>query len=208
MIKKVAISEIGISINGRMAISQFRKKKKITSTTSAKAMINVSSTSLNDCRIFLVLSIKTLNSISDLFDFLISSRRLLNSSAISILLAPGCGMMARPTAFTPLYFQLCSSTSGPNFYLGHITQPNNTCTVFPNDQISKLLFRSKSSQSANGQFRIVAINFSRWQFNIFTVQGSAEYLKMQHHTHSFYPDQARCAWHIFSVQKYLRNLPR
>ena len=45
MMKNVAISEIGISISGRMAISQFRKKKKITSTTSAKAMISVSFTS-------------------------------------------------------------------------------------------------------------------------------------------------------------------
>ena len=45
MMKKVAISEIGISINGRIAISQLRKKKKITSTTSTKAMMSVSFTS-------------------------------------------------------------------------------------------------------------------------------------------------------------------
>ena len=50
MIKKVAISEIGISINGLNAINQLRKKKKITSTTSIKAMISVSFTSDNDCR--------------------------------------------------------------------------------------------------------------------------------------------------------------
>src|SRR6476659_7907853 len=59
--KNVATNEIGMSINGRMAVSQLRKKKKITSTTKAKEMMSVSSTSLSDWRMFLVLSIKTLN---------------------------------------------------------------------------------------------------------------------------------------------------
>ena len=44
--KNVAMSEIGISIIGRIAISQFRKKKKITSTTSVNEISRVSSTSL------------------------------------------------------------------------------------------------------------------------------------------------------------------
>ena len=82
--KKVAINEMGISINGRIAINQFLKKKKITSTTKHKEMIKVSCTSSNDLRMFLVLSIKILNSISDLFPFLICSSLLLNSSEILI----------------------------------------------------------------------------------------------------------------------------
>ena len=45
MIKKVATSDIGISINGRIAMSILRKKKKITSTTKEKEISNVSSTS-------------------------------------------------------------------------------------------------------------------------------------------------------------------
>ena len=44
--KNVAISEIGMSMIGRMAMSQFLKKKKITSTTSVKEISKVSSTSL------------------------------------------------------------------------------------------------------------------------------------------------------------------
>ena len=89
MIKKVAISEMGISINGRSAISQLRKKKNITKTTSEKEIIKVSFTSLSERRIISVLSIITLNSISDLFDFFIPSSRFRNSSAISMLFAPG-----------------------------------------------------------------------------------------------------------------------
>src|SRR6478752_2764359 len=50
IMKKVATSDIGMSINGRIAVSQLRKKKKITSTTSANEIISVSSTSLNDRR--------------------------------------------------------------------------------------------------------------------------------------------------------------
>src|SRR5450432_2540388 len=56
MIKKVATSEMGISINGRTAINQLRKKMKITSTTSVKAMMSVSFTSAKDCRMVAVLS--------------------------------------------------------------------------------------------------------------------------------------------------------
>ena len=52
MMKKVAIKEIGISINGLMAVSQSRKKKKITSTTKAKEIKSDSSTSLIDLRMF------------------------------------------------------------------------------------------------------------------------------------------------------------
>src|SRR3954471_22838080 len=111
--KKVATSDIGMSINGRRAVSQLRKKKKITSTTSAKEIISVSSTSLRDRRILVVLSTNTLNVISVLLPLSISASRLLNSLAIAILLAPGCGIIANPTAFTPLYFQLCSNCSGP-----------------------------------------------------------------------------------------------
>ena len=44
--KNVAMSEIGMSMIGRMAMSQFLKKKKITSTTSVKEISKVSSTSL------------------------------------------------------------------------------------------------------------------------------------------------------------------
>ena len=113
MIKKVAINEIGISINGRIAISQSLKKKKITSTTRVNEIANVSSTSLIDLRILVVLSSNTFISISVLFDFFMASSFLLKSSAIWILLAPGWGINTRPTAFTPLYFQLCSNTSGP-----------------------------------------------------------------------------------------------
>ena len=61
MIKNVEISEIGISINGRIAMSQLRKKKNITSTTSINAMMSVSFTSASELRIFFVLSIKTFN---------------------------------------------------------------------------------------------------------------------------------------------------
>ena len=61
MMKNVAIKEIGISISGRMAISQFRKKKKITNTTKPKEITSVSSTSFKDWRTFLVLSINNLN---------------------------------------------------------------------------------------------------------------------------------------------------
>ncbi len=60
MIKKVAIREIGISIKGRTAINQLRKKKKITNTTSINAMIKVSLTSASELRMFWVLSINTL----------------------------------------------------------------------------------------------------------------------------------------------------
>ena len=110
--KKVAINDIGISISGRIAISQLRKKKKITNTTSPNEIMRVSFTSLSDLRMISVLSIITLNSISDLFDFLIVSSLFMNSSAISILFAPGCGIMASPTAFSPFTFQDCSSCSG------------------------------------------------------------------------------------------------
>src|SRR4051794_34736892 len=40
MMKNVATSEIGMSINGRRAVSQLRKKKKITSTTNEKEMMS------------------------------------------------------------------------------------------------------------------------------------------------------------------------
>ena len=56
MMKNVATSEMGISIKGRIAISQSRKKKKITSTTNPKEMNKVSFTSLIDFRMFTVLS--------------------------------------------------------------------------------------------------------------------------------------------------------
>ena len=76
IMKKVAIKEIGISISGLIAINQFLKKKNITSTTKANEMKIVSFTSCKALRTFLVLSIGTSNSISVLFDFLISSKRL------------------------------------------------------------------------------------------------------------------------------------
>ena len=74
--KNVAISEIGISIIGRIAISQFLKKKKITSTTKEKEMSSVSSTSLMALLTFFVWSIKGVNSKSPFSFFLISSIRL------------------------------------------------------------------------------------------------------------------------------------
>ena len=73
MIKKVAIKEIGISINGRIAISQSRKNTNITSITKIKAMMSVSFTSLIECRILTVLSMNKFISMSDLFDFFIAS---------------------------------------------------------------------------------------------------------------------------------------
>ena len=76
IIKNVAIKEIGISINGRMAINQFLKKKKITNTTKTKEITMVSFTSDNALLIFKVLSIGIANSISDLFCFLTSSNLL------------------------------------------------------------------------------------------------------------------------------------
>ena len=80
--KNVATKEIGISIKGRIAVSQSRKKKKITSTTNAKEINNVSSTSLIDLRMFCVLSSNTFISISDLLSFFIDASFLLKSSAI------------------------------------------------------------------------------------------------------------------------------
>ena len=76
IIKKVAIKEIGISTRGLIAMSQFLKKKNITNTTSANEIKIVSFTSSKALRTFLVLSIGTSNSISVLFDLLISSNRL------------------------------------------------------------------------------------------------------------------------------------
>ena len=76
IIKKVAINEIGISINGLIAISQFLKKKKITNTTSVNEITMVSFTSDNARRTFLVLSIGIANSISDLFCAFTSSNLL------------------------------------------------------------------------------------------------------------------------------------
>ena len=76
MIKKVATSEIGMSINGRMAISQSRKNRKMTSTTRMNEITSVSSTSAKDLRMFLVLSINTFNWISDLDPLSICSIRL------------------------------------------------------------------------------------------------------------------------------------
>ena len=104
---------------GRIAISQLRKKKKITRITRPKAIASVSSTSLNDCRIFFVLSIKTFNSISDLlfFNFLqlfikfignfdiIGARLWYNGQAHSIY-----------TIIFPALFQ----RFGTQFYPGHI----------------------------------------------------------------------------------------
>ena len=76
MIKKVAIREMGISINGLIAINQFLKKKKITNTTSVNEITMVSFTSDKARRTFFVLSIGTENSISDLFCALTSSSLL------------------------------------------------------------------------------------------------------------------------------------
>jgi hypothetical protein len=87
-------------------LTSYGRKRRLPNTYNAKEIARVSFTSSSDLRMFLVLSISTLNSMSDLFDFLISARRLSNSSAISILFAPGCGTIASPTALTPLYFQL------------------------------------------------------------------------------------------------------
>jgi len=64
IMKNVAIKEIGMSINGLIAINQFLKKKNITSTTNAKEIKMVSFTSSKALRTFLVLSIGTSNSIS------------------------------------------------------------------------------------------------------------------------------------------------
>ena len=80
IIKKHEISEIGMSISGRMAISQFLKKKNITSITRHKEMISVSFTSSKDLRTFLVVSISTFISISDFSVRFNSAIRLLNSS--------------------------------------------------------------------------------------------------------------------------------
>ena len=74
--KNVAINDIGISIMGRIAISQFLKKKKITSTTSVKEIRSVSSTSLMALLTFFVWSINGVNSKSPFSFFLISSTRL------------------------------------------------------------------------------------------------------------------------------------
>src|SRR5882757_4044654 len=104
MMKKVATNEIGISISGLIAISQSLKKKNITSTTKEKDIANVSSTSFIDFLMLTVLSSNTFISISCLLVFFMASSFLLKSSAIWILLAPGCGINTSPTAFTPLYF--------------------------------------------------------------------------------------------------------
>ena len=76
MIKNVAMSEIGMSIIGRIAINQFLKKKKITSTTSVNEISRVSSTSLIALLTFFVWSINGVNSKSPFSFFLISSTRL------------------------------------------------------------------------------------------------------------------------------------
>ena len=76
IMKKVAIKEIGMSMSGLIAINQFLKKKNITNTTSANEIKIVSFTSCKALRIFLVLSIGISNSISVLFELLISSKRL------------------------------------------------------------------------------------------------------------------------------------
>ena len=74
--KNVAMSEIGMSMIGRMAMSQFLKKKKITSTTSVKEISKVSSTSLIALLTFFVWSINGVNSKSPFSFFLMSSTRL------------------------------------------------------------------------------------------------------------------------------------
>ncbi len=56
MIKKDPISETGMSINGRRAMTQLRKKRNTISTTREIATRRVSATSVTDCLTNLVLS--------------------------------------------------------------------------------------------------------------------------------------------------------
>ncbi|OPZ72245.1 MAG: hypothetical protein BWY83_00754 [bacterium ADurb.Bin478] len=56
MMKKEPISEMGMAITGMTVVRQSRKNKKMINTTSAKAVITVSATSLMDLRMYLVLS--------------------------------------------------------------------------------------------------------------------------------------------------------
>ena len=61
IIKNVATSEIGMSINGLMAMAQFLKNTKMTSITRQKEMPSVSFTSCSERLTVFVLSINTLN---------------------------------------------------------------------------------------------------------------------------------------------------
>ena len=79
IIKKQETKEIGMSISGRMAISQFLKKKKITRITRHSEMMSVSFTSSNDLRTLFVVSISVFISMSAFSERFSSSIRLLNS---------------------------------------------------------------------------------------------------------------------------------
>ena len=64
----------------------------------------------------------------------------------------------------------CISSFAPvaqgQFNPGHIAQPHDSGTVFPDNEIAKLLFGGQPSQYTDRQFRTVAIDLAGRQFDI------------------------------------------
>ena len=100
--KKMPISEMGITNAGMSVTRQLRRKAKMISTTRMNAMMTVFCTSAMEALINLVLSNATSRITSSGRSFFIISMRLRTSSAISMWLAPGCGMITQLTIGTPL----------------------------------------------------------------------------------------------------------
>ena len=106
-------NETGISISGRRAMTVFLKKRNTMSTTRLIAISMVSATSVTDCLMNLLLSKPTSSFMPAGRFFLISSKRLKNSSAMAIWLEPGNGISASEMPDAPFNFTPVSSTSAP-----------------------------------------------------------------------------------------------
>ena len=112
--KKAPVSDTGIATTGINVVRQSRRKEKITRITSPKARKIVCCTSRIDRLMYFVVSKPIATSMSAGRSFLICGMRRWNSSAISILLAPGCGRTTTATIGTPSRFSTVRRLLAPS----------------------------------------------------------------------------------------------
>ena len=95
---KVPTRDRGTATLGMMVAPRLRKKRKITSTTSATASISSNCTSRTEARIVVVRSVRTETLTEGGKELWSWGKSLLIRSTTSMTLAPGCRWMFRITA--------------------------------------------------------------------------------------------------------------
>ena len=98
MTPNVPTSESGTATLGITVAASVRRKRKMTSTTSAIVSISSNSPSSTEARIVVVRSVRIRTSIEDGSDAWSCGRRRLMRSTTAMMLAPGCRWMFTRTA--------------------------------------------------------------------------------------------------------------